>query len=64
MSFATGRDVMECIEGLIRRLWKDLLQIDLGEDTFVRMSYQDAMAKYGSDKPDIRLGSEVSQIST
>lgn len=60
MSFATGRDIMACIEGLVRRLWKELLKVDLPDDTFFKMSYHDAMAKYGSDKPDVRLGSEVS----
>lgn len=62
MSFAMGRDVMACIEGLIRRLWNDLLHIELPANTFVKMSYHDAMAKYGSDKPDLRLGSEVSRL--
>ncbi|KAL1643118.1 aspartate--tRNA ligase msd1 [Diplodia intermedia] len=61
MSFAAGEDVQNCIEDLVRRLWGELLDVELPSD-FPRMSYNDAMAKYGSDKPDIRLGMEISQI--
>lgn len=59
MSFATGTDVMSCVEGLIRRLWKTMLEIELPTTPFAIMSYEDAMARYGSDKPDTRLGTEV-----
>lgn len=59
MSFATGEDIMACIEDLIRRLWAELLDVKSVPAKFPRMSYNDAMAKYGSDKPDIRLGMEV-----
>ncbi|KAK7701970.1 aspartate--tRNA ligase msd1 [Botryosphaeria dothidea] len=62
MSFATGEDVMKCIEDLVRRLWAELLDVKSLPSKFPRMSYSDAMAKYGSDKPDIRLGMEISQI--
>lgn len=58
MSFAAGEDVQKCIEDLVRRLWGELLDVKLPSE-FPRMSYNDAMAKYGSDKPDIRLGMEV-----
>ncbi|KAF2140985.1 uncharacterized protein K452DRAFT_309439 [Aplosporella prunicola CBS 121167] len=61
MSFATGEDVMQVIENLIRRLWADLLDIKL-PSKFPRMAYNDAMAKYGVDKPDVRLGMEISRI--
>ncbi|KAL1613657.1 aspartate--tRNA ligase msd1 [Diplodia seriata] len=61
MSFAAGEDVQKCIEDLVRRLWGELLDVELPSN-FPRMSYNDAMAKYGSDKPDIRLGMEISQI--
>ncbi|EOD52850.1 putative aspartyl-trna synthetase protein [Neofusicoccum parvum UCRNP2] len=62
MSFATGKDVMKCIEDLVRRLWAELLGVQTLPQKFPRMSYNDAMAKYGSDKPDIRLGMEISRI--
>lgn len=49
---------MDCIEGLIRRLWSEMLSQTLPLK-FPRMTYNEAMAKYGSDKPDIRLGMEA-----
>ncbi|MCJ1300340.1 hypothetical protein MMC08_003137 [Hypocenomyce scalaris] len=61
MSFATGESVMDCIETLVRRLWKDLLQITL-PFPFLRMTYQEAMATYGSDKPDVRFGMPISRV--
>ncbi|KAL1634325.1 aspartate--tRNA ligase msd1 [Neofusicoccum ribis] len=62
MSFATGKEVMKCIEDLVRRLWAELLGVQKLPQKFPRISYNDAMAKYGSDKPDIRLGMEISRI--
>jgi aspartyl-tRNA synthetase len=58
MSFATGEDVVKVMEGLLKRLWKDMLNVEI-DTPFVRMKYHDAMAKYGSDKPDLRLGMEI-----
>lgn len=54
MSFATGEDVMDCMENLIRTLWGTLLDNTL-PPTFIRMTYHEAMSQYGSDKPDIRI---------
>ncbi|KAI9846123.1 MAG: hypothetical protein M1838_001405 [Thelocarpon superellum] len=62
MSFATGEDVMRCVEGLIRTLWNELVGAVSVELPFARLSYDDAMAKYGSDKPDTRLGMEIRDI--
>ena len=59
MSFAAGRDVMACVEAIVKRLWGEMLQIDLSLQLFPRLSYEECMLRYGSDKPDIRLGSEV-----
>lgn len=61
MSFATGESVMHCIESLALRLWNDLLQITL-PSPFPRMTYQEAMRLYGSDKPDVRLGTLISMV--
>lgn len=58
MSFAKGEQVMECMETLLKRLWKDMLSIDL-TSPFAQMTYHDAMAQYGSDKPDLRIGMKV-----
>jgi aspartyl-tRNA synthetase len=62
MSFARADDVMKCIETLIRRLWESMLQVESLPREFRRMSYQEAMSMYGSDKPDARFGMEVWRI--
>ncbi|OCK78487.1 putative aspartyl-tRNA synthetase [Lepidopterella palustris CBS 459.81] len=62
MSFAKGEDVMQCIETLVRRLWKDMLGYKLPEHNFLRMSYHDAMSNYGSDKPDLRFDMKIHRI--
>ncbi|KAK5003748.1 aspartate--tRNA ligase msd1, partial [Cryomyces antarcticus] len=62
MSFATGEDVMRCIETLLKRLWAELLGVETLPSHFPRMTYEDAMSIYGSDKPDIRLGMKISRI--
>ncbi|KAK3058057.1 aspartate--tRNA ligase msd1 [Extremus antarcticus] len=62
MAFASGEDVMGTIETVIRRLWADCLAIDDLPEDFSRMTYQEAMSKYGSDKPDLRFGAELRRI--
>ena len=62
MAFATGEDVINVIEAMTRRLWSELLRIKHLPQPFLRMSYEEAMSKYGSDKPDMRLGSEIRRI--
>ncbi|KAI5202604.1 hypothetical protein E4T39_04686 [Aureobasidium subglaciale] len=58
MSFATGEDVMNTIEAVVKTLWQKLLGIS-HEGQFPRLSYEEAMSNYGSDKPDVRLGSKI-----
>jgi aspartyl-tRNA synthetase len=58
MAFANEEDVMNCIEKLVRGLWKDCLGIEV-ESEFPRMTYAKAMQCFGSDKPDVRFGMEV-----
>jgi aspartyl-tRNA synthetase len=62
MSFATGDDVMRTIEGVVRRLWSTLMKDPAPEGPFRRVSYQEVMAKYGSDKPDTRYGMEIMRL--
>jgi aspartyl-tRNA synthetase len=62
MSFATGEDVMRTIEGVVRRLWSSLMKDPAPEGPFKRRSYQEVMAKYGSDKPDTRYGMELMRL--
>lgn len=54
MSFATGDEVIHEIEQLLRRLWREILYIDV-EGPFQRMTWWYAMKFYGSDKPDLRF---------
>ena len=61
MSFVTREDVLQIFESLTRHLFHSLLHIDLSE--FPRMSYDDAMSKYGSDKPDVRFGMEFVEFN-
>ena len=61
MSFARERDVMDVAEELTRTLFRELRQIDL-VDPFPTLAYTEAMALYGSDKPDLRFGLEMRQV--
>jgi aspartyl-tRNA synthetase len=58
MSFAGAEDVMKLVEDLVHSLWKSKLSVTLPRP-FKRITYHQAMATYGSDKPDLRLGMEV-----
>ncbi|KAK3658280.1 aspartate--tRNA ligase msd1 [Elasticomyces elasticus] len=62
MAFATGEDVMRVVEDTVRALWEKLLNIDDLPLPFPRLTYDEAMSRYGSDKPDTRLGSEITRI--
>jgi aspartyl-tRNA synthetase len=53
MSFVEQEDVLNMFEGLVKHLYKEIKGIELGD--FPHMSYDEAMAKYGSDKPDLRF---------
>lgn len=62
LSFVTEDDVMTINEGLIKRLWKEVLNIDV-PTPFVRMPWDEAMGRFGSDKPDTRFGLEIQDVS-
>lgn len=62
MAFASGEDVMRVVENVVRRLWRERLGIKNLPESFARMTYQEAMSKYGSDKPDLRFGSHIRRI--
>ncbi|MBE6619224.1 MAG: aspartate--tRNA ligase [Ruminococcaceae bacterium] len=62
MSFATQEDVMNINEGLMARLFSEILGVEL-ELPLPRMTYREAMDRYGSDKPDTRFGMEIQNIS-
>ncbi|MDP4934477.1 MAG: aspartate--tRNA ligase [Salibacteraceae bacterium] len=61
MAFVEQEDILNTFEGLVRHLFKSVKGIELPE--FVRMFYSDAMAKYGSDKPDLRFGMEFVELN-
>ena len=62
MSFVNEEDVMNTIENLIAKVFKDIKNIDV-KLPLKRMKYNDAMDKYGSDKPDLRFGMEINNIT-
>ncbi len=62
MSFVGEEDVMAVAEGLMTALFKDVLDKSLTAP-FPRLSYDEAMARYGLDKPDVRFGLELKEIS-
>ena len=58
MSFVREDDVFEVVEGVFRHLWKDCLGFDLALP-FPRLTFAEAMGRFGSDKPDLRFGLEL-----
>ncbi len=62
MSFCDENDVMTVNEGLIKRVFKEILGVDV-ETPFLRMPYPEAMARFGSDKPDTRFGLELQDVT-
>lgn len=62
MSFVTEDDVMNMHEGFLKYMFKNFCGIDLGEK-FIRMPWREAMNRFGSDKPDIRFGFELNDLS-
>ena len=57
MSFVSQDDVFGVVERLLRTLWKDVLGVDI-PTPFRRMPFDESMARYGNDKPDLRFGLE------
>lgn len=62
MSFVTEDDVMTMNEGLMKKLWKDMLDVDI-QTPFLRMPWKEAMERFGSDKPDTRFGLEITDVT-
>jgi aspartyl-tRNA synthetase len=61
-SFLDQADIQSLMEGLVRHLFKEVLDVDL-PDPFPRMSYAEAMRRYGSDKPDLRVPLELVDVA-
>ena len=63
MSFVAQEDILNMFEGLIKRIFKDVKDIDYTEPV-QRMTWNDAMVHYGNDKPDIRFGMVLTNLKT
>jgi len=61
MSFCTEEDVFTLVEGLFARIWREVLGVEL-ELPFPRIDMQESLLKYGTDKPDLRYGLEISDL--
>ena len=61
MSFVTQEDIMDMLEGYIQRLYREIKGIEIGK--MPRLTYREAMERYGSDKPDTRFEMEIVDLS-
>jgi aspartyl-tRNA synthetase len=61
MSFVRREQIMDMMEGFVRRLWKDMCGVDVPPIT--RMPYREAMERFGIDRPDTRYGLETKDVS-
>jgi len=62
MSFVEEENIFSVMEGLMVRVFKDVLNVDV-EEKFPRLSYQEAMARYGTDKPDLRWDLPIGDVT-
>jgi aspartyl-tRNA synthetase len=60
-SFLTEREIQDLMEGLVRHVFKKVLDVDL--PPFPRLTYAEATSKYGSDKPDLRVKLELTELT-
>lgn len=61
LSFVEKEDVMELNEGLLKKVFKEVVDVEIATP-FKRLTYKEAMERYGSDKPDTRFGLELKEI--
>ena len=62
MSFIDREDVIKVMEGLLARIWKEILNVEI-KLPIPHISYDEAMTKYGSDRPDLRMGMQLHDIT-
>jgi len=61
MSFVEQADVIEVGEAVVRALWRDILSVEIGE--IAHITYFEAMRRFGTDKPDLRFGIELVDLT-
>ncbi|PWK88639.1 aspartate--tRNA ligase [Fulvimonas soli] len=61
-AFVEEKDVQDFVEGLIRHVFKEVVDVEL-EDPFPRMTWEEAMRRFGSDKPDLRIALELADVA-
>ena len=61
MAWVDGEQVMQRVEQFVKALWREFA--GRGTTPFIRMTYDEAMSRHGSDKPDLRIPGEVSYSS-
>ncbi|MBN1767354.1 MAG: aspartate--tRNA ligase [Prolixibacteraceae bacterium] len=62
MAFIEQEDILNTFEGLIKHLFRSVLEVEF-EGPFPRMTYDEAMGRYGNDKPDIRFGMRIRDLT-
>ncbi|MDE6835183.1 MAG: aspartate--tRNA ligase [Ruminococcus sp.] len=62
MSFVDAEDIQECVEGFVQRVFKEVIGVEI-PTPLPRLTFADAMNRYGTDKPDTRFGFEIQDIS-
>jgi aspartyl-tRNA synthetase len=62
MSFIDTENIISIMEGLLRRIWKEVLNVEV-PSPIPQMEYDEAMTRYGSDRPDLRFGMELVDIT-
>ena len=62
MSFVNAEDIQGFMEGMLKALFRDILEVEI-KRPFPRMSYQEAVSRYGLDHPDIRFGMELVDVT-
>ena len=63
MSFVEQNDIIELFEEMTKHLFKEVRGYDLGEQPFLRLPWSEAMSRFGSDKPDMRFGMELQEVT-
>jgi len=62
MAFIDTENIIAIMEGLLKRMWKEILNLEI-PNPIPRMEYDEAMNKYGSDRPDLRFGMPLFDIT-